>query len=215
MIVLATRAEGRARGLCRADEVQRGAPAIADRDEHGGDHDRRPGRRFRGGCQTDGEPGEYMPRPPPQQCETQAHQGENGNVGTADRQLECDHGCCRDEERPAHEVPSAGGRQGQAEDEQECQAEPDPRIGDRARAEQGARDPEERHHGQVRVVRVRVVDSRERRSALVGRMVMNKLASRTLDDADLRLAPAGGRVPEQRRDEGTGNADQQGEVGAP
>jgi hypothetical protein len=58
------------------------------------------------------------------------------------------------------------------------------------------------------------VDRGERRSALIGRVVVNELASRPLDDSHLGLAPARGGVPEQRRDKGAADAQQQGKVDA-
>ena len=210
------RADKRRAGCdCRAEETQHRPPAITDTDQHGGDYHGGPGRRLRRGGHADGKPGKDMLGAPPQQRKAKAHQRQDRHVGAADRELEGDHRRRGDEQCPAHDMPCAGCRQREAEHDQERQAEPDPRVGDHRGAEQRARNAEQRHHGQVGVIGVRVMDRGECRRALVGRMVVNELASRPLDDAHFRLALAGGGVPEQRRDESTANTDQQGKIDTP
>jgi hypothetical protein len=184
-----------------ATAVNRHAAHVEQRER---DHQRGPGGRLHRGGDAQRQPGgdQVGPLRPPEQREAEAHERDHRHVGTADAQFERDDRRGRHQQRPPEAVPGSGNPQRDGEYHEEHGAEPDPRIGEQAVAEQRLRHAERRHQRQVRVVLVGVGGVGQRLRAPVRGAVLDERRGGAGHDADLGFPVAVGDHPEQREQDG-------------
>ena len=189
--------------------------AIADREQRDGDEQGGPRGRLHRRADAEREAGQHRLALP---TGRRSPRQRNATIGTSvppTASSKAITGLAATRNGPATGVTRAALAQREPEHEQEHGTEPGTRIGEQVEVEERARQPEQRHHRQVRVVGVGIHRAREHGRVRIRRALVDQRVAGVGDHPHLGLLSSPGRQPAERHDQPANERQAEREVRGP